>query len=382
MDEPQIDNLRAKNAAAREKSDQKPEVAPRRARVEPPTGSCDQVKKKLPELRAKGLKKVVCRPAESNQAQARAADPIGGIPEGFPAWCADGYDRWEYTRYDACSWQIVTLQWVWTDTGELAGTLDLAVWHHILTAQNEGVVGYDIAYYAFNPRDDWDPETQLRPELNCTGRCTPASKIGPWTTPQLYAWTHLNTTFESTVPIPGRGPLTFDGGLVQKVGEDEMDWILFEPAVWPPVVRCDDGMLKGYPTTQGCVIREFRPVMVYKHSVWPELVEHVAWSQSLGSPGAPGDAPLQRMYSDADALENNATACADAPNPRPAGMQCDEYPMARTYQGAYTCGCDDWTWRLVPDWQNENAGIQYATFVRENRLLDGDAFNVDPRMNE
>ncbi|MGP3913738.1 NucA/NucB deoxyribonuclease domain-containing protein [Nonomuraea sp. 10N515B] len=77
------------------------------------------------------------------------------------------------------------------------------------------------------------------------------------------------------------------------------------------------------------------------------------------------------MYDDADAEQNRADACSFLTGSPPAGANCDEYPMAHTYQGAYTGGDNpaDFSAEWVNETQNSSAGGKYGSFANQQRLL-------------
>jgi hypothetical protein len=188
-------------------------------------------------------------------------------------------------------------------------------------------------------------------------------------------------------------------------------------------VRCDQAVPAGNNNTQGCVIPNLAPAMVYFASDTPGLVNHVRAAQRSGLPGAPppGRAAmlenepgwgnrLTRMGSAAAANTNRRWACPSGLGVRsgaPAGTTCDEYPFASTYQGAATGNsvnrprwfkfCNiEYPQRenvnsgrtgysrcfINQDEQDEQARIHrgfYGTSLNDpihQRLIDGDAFFV------
>ncbi|WP_436843132.1 NucA/NucB deoxyribonuclease domain-containing protein [Streptomyces collinus] len=59
----------------------------------------------------------------------------------------------------------------------------------------------------------------------------------------------------------------------------------------------------------------------------------------------------------------------------PPGKQCDEYPVASTWQGAST-GSGNFSWRMIDATQNEEGGKALGRFYLYNRVLDKDKFLV------
>jgi hypothetical protein len=97
--------------------------------------------------------------------------------------------------------------------------------------------------------------------------------------------------------------------------------------------------------------------------------------------------PLRRLVDDTLKDNNRRQAgrvCADVwGQPPHPGQDCDEYPFASTYEGAYTStnqGQDPWhgSARLIDSDDNQRAGQLYldTDFYRVHRILDRDAYFV------
>lgn len=153
-------------------------------------------------------------------------------------------------------------------------------------------------------------------------------------------------------------------------------------------VRCDPGAGLGGGAGAGCVFPEFTPTLVLNTD--PRLpaplhAAFVAAAQSrlpdrLGHPA--GWAPLHRQANKEIKDKNRSAACKDfvrntppLTKPRRADS-CDEYPYAGTKESAPGVSQVE----HVPLEDNRNAGIQYSIFIRTVRLVDGDAFYVDPNV--
>lgn len=178
----------------------------------------------------------------------------------------------------------------------------------------------------------------------------------------------------------------------------QWDWVLPQGPTNPlgigmGRVRCDQDML-GTPS-QGCVFMDYWADLFYERADYPEFVDHLRLAQASGLPGSPSGEELHRLTG-ALVDRNRSTACPST-YPRPATKQCDEYPFASTYEGAYTGGgqprTHSWCQIALPgpgstgptgfsvcmidEDDNELAGSDLASFYRNFRILDGDAFNVD-----
>ncbi|MEV4570438.1 NucA/NucB deoxyribonuclease domain-containing protein [Nonomuraea sp. NPDC049419] len=148
---------------------------------------------------------------------------------------------------------------------------------------------------------------------------------------------------------------------------------IFEP------LRCDYMAAGGDIAYYGCVFPLFWGTHKVPRSILLGYANHIADAQTEGLPGAPptpgNNYPLHRIRNQSDITENRNTACQDAPSPRPAGWECDEYPPASTLEGAATSG-GDYSWRLIPIEQNQAGGAHLKGFYRDYRLIARDAFYI------
>ncbi|MFJ8010959.1 NucA/NucB deoxyribonuclease domain-containing protein [Streptomyces sp. NPDC096339] len=80
------------------------------------------------------------------------------------------------------------------------------------------------------------------------------------------------------------------------------------------------------------------------------------------------DATLERA--------NRDTACP-ASRKRTQGQSCDEYPFARTDQGASKSERRDWGWAWVPTSEQHSQGGCLSAFYKAQRVLNGDKFWVE-----
>ncbi|MFJ8010946.1 NucA/NucB deoxyribonuclease domain-containing protein [Streptomyces sp. NPDC096339] len=61
----------------------------------------------------------------------------------------------------------------------------------------------------------------------------------------------------------------------------------------------------------------------------------------------------------------------------PQGQSCDEYPFARTDQGALKSERRDWGWAWVPASEQHSQGGYLSAFYKAQRVLNGDKFWVE-----
>lgn len=96
--------------------------------------------------------------------------------------------------------------------------------------------------------------------------------------------------------------------------------------------------------------------------------------------------PLMRLYKAYNMKlyrDNHNTAVAACvrkygPHYTNGGKECDEYPMASTYEGASTATGNPWWYSVqaLSGSANSSAGAQWAAFLSKNRILSGDPFWV------
>ncbi|MGD0067572.1 MAG: NucA/NucB deoxyribonuclease domain-containing protein, partial [Streptosporangiaceae bacterium] len=154
-------------------------------------------------------------------------------------------------------------------------------------------------------------------------------------------------------------------------------------------IRCDNqSKIPGY-TNGGCIVRYAPAVWTVSDKLYPGMdlvVKHMAAAscqlpgyQGLdGCPGKPGATPLTYDPSKEDA--NRGKACPSTMQPPPnqvalGNTSCDEYPMAKTDQGAASGGPYDTCW--VPPAENSSQGGAFTTgLVGPSRMFPGDSFYV------
>ncbi|WP_316745356.1 hypothetical protein [Streptomyces sp. MK7] len=179
-----------------------------------------------------------------------------------------------------------------------------------------------------------------------------------------------------------------------------------EPASISTPLRCDSASYLGRP---GCIWDDAPLVMQVIASKYPAYADHVKTAQekptatepygkfmpSLLIPGSNNPnlpsykKPLTRLYvpttrnpfdptydSAAEYYDNNTSTkdyhCRTIP--RRGSDQCDEYPMAKTWEGAYYSiphSLEPWRFslRYIPRKQNGNAGTDFQQWMKQQRVL-------------
>ncbi|MFF3018209.1 NucA/NucB deoxyribonuclease domain-containing protein [Streptomyces sp. NPDC057939] len=151
----------------------------------------------------------------------------------------------------------------------------------------------------------------------------------------------------------------------------------FPPATdrWTsPDYRCDQEIGKS----AGCVFPSTLPVLTTMAQL-PEIAANIRRVQD-GGPHHYGDrrrgSALTRTTDTALERANRNAACPTS-RTRPTGKSCDEYPFARTNQGASKSDRKDWGWAWVPVSEQNQQGGFLSAFYQGQRVLNGDAFWVD-----
>jgi hypothetical protein len=150
-------------------------------------------------------------------------------------------------------------------------------------------------------------------------------------------------------------------------------------------IRCDSRVEFASTTNGGCVHTDFTLKFTLYRSEVPEVAAHIDAAQEtlIGRPGSIFGNALYRLteYYDPVAFKANkdrtlvVATCQDKFGPPQAGMDCDEYPFASTYEGGF--GWDprlpnkNFSVRYVNFSQNRSAGGQLAAWLTANRVLDG-----------
>lgn len=157
--------------------------------------------------------------------------------------------------------------------------------------------------------------------------------------------------------------------------------------------RCDNAT--PGTSTAGCVFPTISGTLAFSQATVPNFVAHVYGAQLSGLPGRLGTGTyLTRLINPSLQAANNNKACP-ASLVRPTGYQCDEYPFASTYQGASTSGAtaarslswcqmpdpagsgpNGWSRCFIPQFENSSSGGTTGAFYRDQRILDGDPFQI------
>jgi hypothetical protein len=184
---------------------------------------------------------------------------------------------------------------------------------------------------------------------------------------------NCTTTWDLTFTVPAHVPATMSVSMSE--------------------IRCDNAVgANGFrPARVGCVVPWYPSAVTYSSSGTPTLASHVSQAQGSGLPGSGFAAPLYRTTNQGIIDANRNLACGDAPSI--AGLSCDEYPLASTYNGLAFggsrrtfSGCNinapagsgpsGASACMINQADNNSQGGTMAAFYYDWRVLDADPFLV------
>lgn len=214
----------------------------------------------------------------------------------------------------------------------------------------------------------------------------------------------LNRTFTNTLNWPSGNRPTAVGRWQTSI-KFKNGSTVSAPSLNTPIIRCDnDPEMRGF---YGCAYYQAPPILDYttKPGALTSFKSHVLRAQQSGLPGAPGGAPLNRVYPPTIAL-NRSGACGGVTGPRDT-VSCDEYPFASSDQGGRVGGPYSGPPRtydgcqvplvpgmaklsspvgyyndrghsvcLIPISENNRAGTFLSWFYTKSRVVSGDPYFV------
>jgi len=309
----------------------------------------------------------------------------------LPEWCQ--FDTVFATRTAACVITEATLTTFTVVDGveTVTGELNMDVWSYTYSSPDLGNWIYQISV---SPWSGFGPALSASISgtgTSASGSCTtggfafPSQPLTPFLTPRsgeanfnttataVGAVGFCDTTWNLTFTVPGHTP----AGMTQTMSE----------------IRCDNatGANLSRPRRVGCVVPWYPSSAGYSQSRYPSLTSHVARAQGSGLPGATFAAPLFRSTNEAFTTQNRNLACGDAPSI--AGLSCDEYPLASTYNGLTFggtrrsfAGCNinaptatgptGASACMITAAENSAQGAIMAAFYYDERVLDFDPYLI------
>ncbi|MET8867928.1 hypothetical protein ABZW11_33770 [Nonomuraea sp. NPDC004580] len=307
----------------------------------------------------------------------------------IPDWCIENAFTGVWAlRTSACeiTGLLYTTYRVVNGVRTVTGEASLNVINYSYSSTDLPDWGHQIELSAYQGWGDALAAT-LSGTTTASGSCTtagatfPSRPISP-----LGTWIQGESYFSTTATAPGAigactttWSLTFTNGAYTPAG------IGFDMSE----IRCDNATAGR--AAIGCVVPWYASELVYSQSLYPSLASHVSRAQASGLPGATFDAPLTRTTNETIINTNRSLACGDAPSI--SGLSCDEYPIARSYEGLSSGGTrrtfDGCNFNLpgqtgptgvsvcmITATENNAQGGLNTQFFRRERVLDGDPFRV------
>jgi hypothetical protein len=158
--------------------------------------------------------------------------------------------------------------------------------------------------------------------------------------------------------------------------------------------RCDNAFA-GSRRPAGCVFSNIPGTVGYSQKALPDFVQHVYGAQLSGLPGRLGTTSYLTRLTNVTLKNRNGVKACPASLTVPKGAQCDEYPFRSTKEGAYTSkataarslpwcrttdperkGAKGWSRCFISVRQNLSATGTLSAFYLDERMLDGDRFQV------
>ncbi|MCL9762971.1 NucA/NucB deoxyribonuclease domain-containing protein [Frankia sp. AiPa1] len=285
---------------------------------------------------------------------------------------------WYKSRYEWC--KIEPLSAGERVDGKIVGTVSAVYAIAVTTNQKTRNVHVDFAIKSIKSTGTL-ANTTLSVQLPCAG-CTAGAAKGRTAT--LSGWERdSGTTFD------------FTGGL--GTGQDKVASHAFNPRfvlggrliynAQGTSFRCDQA---NYVTSKssGCVFTQYIPRLPLSYTRWPQVADHISYALNHPAGTVPAwrgktiPSRLHRIYYDKRQRTKNRDAAIATCNKEFPGYtkltpkrDCDEFPFATTREGAAR-GDLRYSARALNSGQNQLAGVDLNTFWLQNRVIDGDTFDV------
>jgi hypothetical protein len=290
---------------------------------------------------------------------------------------------WAANRREACSHQQFDLTVIEIPSGRVVGTANL---HAILEMTASGA-GWSsvIGMWVWGFTGLGFPEFVTGNLFGCSGcvGSSSLSKTGPDT------WRGTGNFAPNLAPgqiLPNQG-----GFWELTIGSSKWSNSALV-SLGLAAYRCDNAIGNRSP---GCVFSNIPGVAGFSQSLNPDFVWHVYNAQVSGLPGQLNSGTYLTKLDNASLVNQNGARACPSSLVRPSGFQCDEYPFRSTYQGAATgggtlarsfpwcqmpdpqrTGGSGWSRCFIPSGQNLSAGGLLGAFYSNERILDGDQFQV------
>lgn len=313
-------------------------------------------------------------------AQAKRKAALKTQPKAAPSAIRCVKNKLVYNRTESCYFTEIASQWIDRRTRAVVGYDDIAVYASAkLDHRNRNIWTQHITAETLFEEGEATKGVMAFATAKCDTGCTATNS------PDGELALGIPVVFDYTVSSPGRAtaffavqPVFTAAALSPNVVSDPLVYDIGRPAD----VRCDSTKGISPVARGGCVYELYTPTynidttdpdigvdQVAWHIQWAQhnLIHHWGWR---------GHGPALTRTTDKKLIDlNRRMACRGAPDPRPTGKSCDEYPFASTYEGA--AENSDYSCRMVPKTQNTDEGRDIRLpFYKDNRVLDGDLFWV------
>ncbi|MDX3387568.1 NucA/NucB deoxyribonuclease domain-containing protein [Streptomyces niveiscabiei] len=288
-----------------------------------------------------------------------------------PKWCGEsGMNRWLVNRFRACAVFSAKVT-IWDPrSGAVVGTLNYLVRAYAYSARDSKNWAYQVELMEVSSTARAKGLT-VSGSTTCSGKCRVTKSTFP---AQVMSQTKdvVGQSFmEPTIALSPKGQSGW--------GQATAGWVFTRPDITPtnritlptPGVRCDNafpGMSKP-----GCVMPYIPELAYARHGEYPELADHIQDAQNSGLPGKHGTKNYLTRVTNKTRMRENRDASCPTSLPRPTGKDCDEYPMASTWQGGKT---GKFSRRMIDKDQNRSGGRALANFYLYNRIIEKDRFLV------
>jgi len=139
-------------------------------------------------------------------------------------------------------------------------------------------------------------------------------------------------------------------------------------------VRCDQEIAQA----AGCVLNAFTPTLTTMAGL-QHIAINIATVQAGGRHlGRPGDShPLHRITDKTVRDSHRRQVCPKGRKPPHKGWECDEYPFASTAEGGTSVPPQDRGTAWVPGSEQRSQGGELLKFIKQERVLNNDAYYVE-----
>lgn len=291
---------------------------------------------------------------------------------------------WAGSRKEACAHYDIGIVVTLLPQGTVTGTAQLRVRPEMVATG--ATWNNTLRVNVWSATGNGSPQSITAKLFGCAG-CTSQTTFGPTGTGSWYG----TATFT-------KGGLTAGSVVSGLSGHWEMTFA--NPAWSNPLIvtrplalyRCDNATPGR---AAGCVFSNIVPIAGFSASTNPNFVSHVYRAQVSGLPGQLSSGTYLTRLTDTALRDANGRRACPQDLLRPTGWECDEYPFRSTHQGAATSGATlarshtncamtdpertgptGWSRCFIPAGQNSSAGGVLSGFYGNERVLDGEPFQV------